>query len=252
MQPQIVGVLGVVVIAYSAGSADAGRERYVDAGCPGHFVVQHDGLRLELSPAHIAGANRRASSRQDHLRGKSSVRSTKTAPTAGPHPCDSRNRARRAPAGGALPRPPAPPGPRLGEYDTAHGTALTTTLRAYLDHVGDVPSAARSLNIHLNGFRYRMRRLREVSGIDLANPDARVVAELLLRLAPGRRERATGQQPPDGKDRTATPGAEAEQPRPAAESQAASAARGAAWDSAADCGRGRGEYPAQCRHAQPA
>ncbi|MER7484174.1 helix-turn-helix domain-containing protein [Streptomyces sp. NPDC126510] len=71
---------------------------------------------------------------------------------------------------------------RLAAYDAEHGGALIDTLRSYLDHFSDVPAAARALGVHPNTFRYRIRRVREVCGIDLDDPDARLLAQLQLRL----------------------------------------------------------------------
>jgi DNA-binding PucR family transcriptional regulator len=71
---------------------------------------------------------------------------------------------------------------RLVEHDRAHGTSHVATLRAYLDFFGDVPRAADSLAIHRNTFRYRLGRLVEVSGIDLLDPDERLITNLQLRF----------------------------------------------------------------------
>ncbi|HSK24578.1 MAG TPA: helix-turn-helix domain-containing protein [Egicoccus sp.] len=56
------------------------------------------------------------------------------------------------------------------------------TLRAYLDAFGDVPKAARALDVHPNTFRYRLRRVVEIAGLDLDDPVERLAAELQLRL----------------------------------------------------------------------
>lgn len=58
------------------------------------------------------------------------------------------------------------------------------TLRAFLDYFGDVTAAAASLDVHPNTFRYRMRRLVEISGLDLDDPVERLVAHLQLRIRP--------------------------------------------------------------------
>jgi len=71
---------------------------------------------------------------------------------------------------------------RLGEYDRDHRSDLLETLRAWLDAFGDVNQAAASVHVHPNTFRYRLRRLAEVGGIDLGDPDARFGAMLQLRL----------------------------------------------------------------------
>lgn len=67
-------------------------------------------------------------------------------------------------------------------HDREHGTSYTETLRAYLDASRDVLAAATCLGIHPNTLRYRVRRVAEVFGMDLADPDERLVAELQLRL----------------------------------------------------------------------
>jgi hypothetical protein len=56
------------------------------------------------------------------------------------------------------------------------------TLRAYLDCSGNVAQAAERLGLHANTLRYRIRRLVEQSGIDLDDPDERLITELQLRM----------------------------------------------------------------------
>jgi hypothetical protein len=70
----------------------------------------------------------------------------------------------------------------LVEQDAAKGTAWVQTLRAYFDAFGDMASAAAMVNVHPNTFRYRLRRITEVFGLDLTDPDERLVAELQLRF----------------------------------------------------------------------
>ncbi|MFF8320288.1 PucR family transcriptional regulator [Streptomyces bobili] len=72
---------------------------------------------------------------------------------------------------------------RLVAYDAGHGGGtMVETLRAYLDHFGHVPDTARALGVHANSLRHRISRLTEVSGLDLRSPDARLLAQLQLRL----------------------------------------------------------------------
>ncbi|MEV0581393.1 helix-turn-helix domain-containing protein [Nonomuraea sp. NPDC050310] len=71
---------------------------------------------------------------------------------------------------------------RLRAYDARHQTRLTETLAAWLDAFGDVNAASHAVNVHPNTFRYRLRRLTEVGGIDLDDPDARFNAMFQLRL----------------------------------------------------------------------
>jgi hypothetical protein len=70
----------------------------------------------------------------------------------------------------------------LAEQDAAKGTAWAQTLRAYFDAFGDMAAAAAMVNVHPNTFRYRLRRITEVWGLDLDDPDERLVAELQLRF----------------------------------------------------------------------
>jgi DNA-binding PucR family transcriptional regulator len=75
------------------------------------------------------------------------------------------------------------PLPELAETDRARGDSWRlATLRAYLDAHGDVRAAADRLAVHPNTLRYRLRRLGELTGVDLRDPDARLVTELQLRM----------------------------------------------------------------------
>ncbi|MEU1199114.1 helix-turn-helix domain-containing protein [Streptomyces sp. NPDC005813] len=67
--------------------------------------------------------------------------------------------------------------------DLAAGGDLVRSLRAYLDAAGDMSRAAHHLVLHPNTLRYRLRRVRERFGIDLDDPDTRLVVTLALRLA---------------------------------------------------------------------
>jgi hypothetical protein len=73
----------------------------------------------------------------------------------------------------------------LVEHDREHGTAYVDTLRAYLEAFGDVRRAAEVVAVHPNTFRYRIRRVGELSGIRLDDPTDRFIAELQLRLLDG-------------------------------------------------------------------
>jgi len=73
----------------------------------------------------------------------------------------------------------------LLDHDRRYGTDYGVTLAAWLDSLGDNALAARSLAIHPNTVRYRLRRIVEVCGIRLDDPDERLVAMLHLRLTAG-------------------------------------------------------------------
>ncbi len=70
----------------------------------------------------------------------------------------------------------------LVEHDLEHGGILVPAVLAYLDAFGDVRAAARSLNIHPNTVRYRVKRAGEVSGVDFGDPAQRLLTQLQLRL----------------------------------------------------------------------
>ncbi|MCX3058190.1 PucR family transcriptional regulator [Streptomyces beihaiensis] len=78
----------------------------------------------------------------------------------------------------------APAGPlaRLVDYDREHDSQLVDTLSAWLNAFGDVPAAAKGMYVHQNTFRYRLRRVAEVAGSDLSDPDVRFALMLQLRL----------------------------------------------------------------------
>lgn len=82
-----------------------------------------------------------------------------------------------APPGGAL--------HRLLAYDQTHNTQLVASLRAWLDAFGDVHAAAASVHVHPNTFRYRLKRVVEISGLDLDDPEQRFATMLHLRLFDG-------------------------------------------------------------------
>ncbi|WP_244211102.1 PucR family transcriptional regulator [Amycolatopsis kentuckyensis] len=77
---------------------------------------------------------------------------------------------------------PTGPVARLLDYDAQHHAHLVETLRAWLDAFGDVIAASAAVHVHPNTFRYRLRRLAEVGGFDMTDPQARFAAMLQLRV----------------------------------------------------------------------
>lgn len=71
----------------------------------------------------------------------------------------------------------------LRRYDEKNDGVMTQSLEAYLAHFGDVRAAAEVLRVHPNTLRYRMKRVEEILGTDLGDPDERVLTELQLRIA---------------------------------------------------------------------
>lgn len=70
----------------------------------------------------------------------------------------------------------------LQAYDEEHRADLVDTLDTYLAVMGNVAVAAERLMVHKNTLRYRLQRIRAVSGLDLDDSDARLTAMLLLRM----------------------------------------------------------------------
>lgn len=59
---------------------------------------------------------------------------------------------------------------------------LIKTLGRYLESGGNYDSAAQSLNIHRSTLRYRLRRIRDISGHDLHDVDTRLNLNLATRV----------------------------------------------------------------------
>jgi sugar diacid utilization regulator len=69
---------------------------------------------------------------------------------------------------------------RLESYDLEHQSNLVETLDCWLQQFGDVGSTAERLHVHKNTLRYRLRRIEEVSGVALDDPEQRF--ELMLEF----------------------------------------------------------------------
>ncbi|MGP3999085.1 helix-turn-helix domain-containing protein [Streptomyces sp. 8N706] len=72
-------------------------------------------------------------------------------------------------------------------YDTEHGTDYARTLVCWLDAGCDMARAAKLLAVHPNTCRYRLRQAQQHLGIDLDDPDERLVLWLQLRTLGGLR-----------------------------------------------------------------
>jgi hypothetical protein len=68
----------------------------------------------------------------------------------------------------------------LRAHDADRGTGYVATLKAYLDTFGDAAASAQRVGVHLNTFRYRLRRLVDLAGLDLADAGQRFACELEL------------------------------------------------------------------------
>jgi DNA-binding PucR family transcriptional regulator len=71
-------------------------------------------------------------------------------------------------------------GPLL-DYDSRRGTDLVATLSAFLEHGGNYDGTAGALHIHRSTLRYRLYRIRDLTGHDLADPETRLHVEVAIR-----------------------------------------------------------------------
>lgn len=69
----------------------------------------------------------------------------------------------------------------LIEHDTSRKGNLVATLRAYLE-TGEQQQAAQRLRVHPNTLRYRLDRIREISGLELEDPETRLNLSVALRV----------------------------------------------------------------------
>jgi hypothetical protein len=68
----------------------------------------------------------------------------------------------------------------LQQYDAEHGKTYIATLRAFVEAGGDISLAARTLQVHPNTIRYRLKRIGEITGLDLESAQDRLVVALEL------------------------------------------------------------------------
>ncbi len=69
----------------------------------------------------------------------------------------------------------------LIDYDARRGTELVATLTAYLEQGGNYAVTSRQLSVHRNTLKYRMQRIRELSGLEPNDPDVRFNLQLAAR-----------------------------------------------------------------------
>jgi len=71
-------------------------------------------------------------------------------------------------------------GPLL-DYDASRDSDLVTTLAAFLETGGNYDATAHALTIGRSTVRYRVRRIQELSALDLSDPDTRFQLQLATR-----------------------------------------------------------------------
>jgi len=69
----------------------------------------------------------------------------------------------------------------LLDYDARRGAELVHTLTQYLEHGGNYDATAAGLSVHRSTLKYRLQRIRELSGLDLNDPDVHFNLQLATR-----------------------------------------------------------------------
>lgn len=72
----------------------------------------------------------------------------------------------------------------LGEliaYDATKKTELVKTLTQYLQHGGGYETTSRALSVHRSTLKYRLQRIRELTGLDLTDPETHFNLQLATR-----------------------------------------------------------------------
>lgn len=70
----------------------------------------------------------------------------------------------------------------LVEHDRDHRSELVRTLGVYLDSGGNYDRTADALIIHRSTLRYRLGRIRELTGRDVTDPDSRLHLHIAIRI----------------------------------------------------------------------
>ncbi|MFD0055940.1 PucR family transcriptional regulator [Streptomyces sp. NPDC127168] len=71
---------------------------------------------------------------------------------------------------------------QLIDYDSRHHATMVDTLTRYFDCGGNYDETAASLAIHRSTLRYRLQRIRDISGNDLANVEDRLNLQVATRV----------------------------------------------------------------------
>ena len=69
----------------------------------------------------------------------------------------------------------------LIDYDARRGTQLVDTMSGYLERGGNYDATAALVGAHRNTLKYRLRRIREISGLDLGDADTLFNLQLATR-----------------------------------------------------------------------
>jgi sugar diacid utilization regulator len=70
----------------------------------------------------------------------------------------------------------------LEKHDSRNGGELRATLKSFFAHNGNRIQTAADLHLHRNSLAYRLRRIEEITGVDLDSPDVRLRLQLALEI----------------------------------------------------------------------
>ncbi|MGW3724404.1 PucR family transcriptional regulator [Streptomyces sp. NPDC000851] len=71
---------------------------------------------------------------------------------------------------------------QLIDYDAQHGADMVATLAQYFDCGGNYDETAAALSVHRSTLRYRLQRIRDIGGLDLADVDTRLNLQVATRV----------------------------------------------------------------------
>src|SRR5438309_11540580 len=71
---------------------------------------------------------------------------------------------------------------RLSEYEVKHRSGYLRTFAIYLREGGSLQRAARLLHVHPNTVTYRLKRVEEITGLDLSRYHDRLMAQVALEI----------------------------------------------------------------------
>ena len=69
----------------------------------------------------------------------------------------------------------------LAEYDQKQGNELLKTLEAFFASLGNLARTSEVLHVHRNTLLYRLKRIQEITGMDLDNAEDRLALWLSLK-----------------------------------------------------------------------
>lgn len=67
------------------------------------------------------------------------------------------------------------------DYDAHRGSELVHTLTQYLEHGGNYDATAAELSVHRSTLKYRLQRIRDLTGLELNDPDVHFNLQLATR-----------------------------------------------------------------------